>query len=210
MFTPPNSCRRRRRVGEFAQHGPGGPDPDLSRPGRPVDRPYPAGHAAGPRRACAQWSSYDRASRYDEKTGKYIAWDANGDGGGMIRSEGDQVVMAEMKGPGCIWRIWSAAPGEGHVKIYLDDQPKPAVDLPFAHYFDGKHVPLRLPGPVLRPGQRPFQRAEPLSADPLSEVVQGRRRQGLGQLLPLQLRNLSGRDHGPDLQRRLPPNTPID
>ena len=22
---------------------------------------------------CAQWSSYDRASRYDEKTGKYVA-----------------------------------------------------------------------------------------------------------------------------------------
>ena len=29
---------------------------------------------------CAQWSSYDRASKYDEKTGKYVHWDANGDG----------------------------------------------------------------------------------------------------------------------------------
>jgi len=94
---------------------------------------------------CAQWSSYDRASRYDEKTGKYINWDANGDGGGVIRSEGDKVVMAEMKGPGCIWRIWSAAPGQGHVKIYLDGQPAPAVDLPFAHYFDGKHAPFAYP-----------------------------------------------------------------
>ncbi len=94
---------------------------------------------------CAQWSSYDRASRYDEKTGKYVAWDANGDGNGVIRTEGDQVVMAEMKGPGCIWRIWSAAPGRGHVKIYLDDQPEPAVDMPFAHYFDGKHAPFAYP-----------------------------------------------------------------
>ena len=50
----------------------------------------------------AQWSSYDRASKYDEKTGKYIAWDANGDGQGIIRKEGEQSVMAEMKGPGCI------------------------------------------------------------------------------------------------------------
>ena len=40
---------------------------------------------------CAQWSSYDRASQYDEKTGKYVHWDANGDGSGIIRSEGDQV-----------------------------------------------------------------------------------------------------------------------
>ena len=151
---------------------------------------------------CAQWSSYDRASRYDEKTGKYVNWDANGDGGGIIRSEGDQVVMAEMKGPGCIWRIWSAAPGKGHVKIYLDGQPaagrRPAV----RPLFRRQARPIRLPAALLRPGQGPFERAEPLSADPVSEVVQGGGRQGLGQLLPLQLRDLSRRDHGPDLQRR--------
>ena len=93
----------------------------------------------------AQWSSYDRASKYDEKTGKYVHWDANGDGGGVIRHEGDQVVMAEMKGPGCIWRIWSAAAGKGHVKIYLDDQEKPVIDLAFSEYFDGKHAPLNYP-----------------------------------------------------------------
>ena len=58
---------------------------------------------------CQQWSSYDRKSKYDEATGKYVAWDANGDGGGVIRREGDSFVMAEIKGPGCIWRIWSAS-----------------------------------------------------------------------------------------------------
>jgi hypothetical protein len=94
---------------------------------------------------CAQRSSYDRASRYDAKTGKYVNWDANGDGSGIIRREGDRVVMAEMKGPGCIWRIWSAAAEKGHVKIYLDDQEEPAVDLPFAAYFDGKHAPFKFP-----------------------------------------------------------------
>jgi hypothetical protein len=93
----------------------------------------------------AQWSSYDRASKYDEKTGKYVQWDANGDGQGIIRKEGEQSVMAEMKGPGCIWRIWSAAPGKGHVRIFLDDQEKPVIDLPFADYFDGKHAPLNYP-----------------------------------------------------------------
>jgi hypothetical protein len=98
-----------------------------------------------PGETCAQWSSYDRASKYDETTGKYVHWDANGDGGGIIRREGDQIVMAEMKGPGCIWRIWSAAPGKGNVKIFLDDQPEPAVDLPFAQYFDGKHAPFAYP-----------------------------------------------------------------
>ncbi len=91
---------------------------------------------------CMQWSSYDRASRYDEKTGKYVKWEANGDGNGYIRKEGGKLVVAEMNGPGCIWRIWSATTKEGHVRIYLDGQPKPAVDLPFSGYFDGKNEPF--------------------------------------------------------------------
>ncbi len=90
----------------------------------------------------AQWSSYDRASRYDEASGKYVAWDANGDGDGYIRKEGDKLVFAEMEGPGCIWRIWSAAPGEGHVRIYLDGASEPSIDLPFKGYFDGKNAPF--------------------------------------------------------------------
>ena len=47
-----------------------------------------------------------------------------------------------MEGPGCIWRIWSAAPKEGHVRIYLDGASEPAVDLPFAGYFDRKNEPF--------------------------------------------------------------------
>ena len=90
----------------------------------------------------AQWSSYDRASRYDEATGKYVNWDANGDGDGFIRKEGDKLVFADMQGPGCLWRIWSAAPKEGHVRIYLDGATEPAVDLPFVGYFDRKNEPF--------------------------------------------------------------------
>ena len=99
--------------------------------------------AAGER--CAQASSYDRASKYDEKTGKYVNWDANGDGGGIIRKEGDRAVVAEIEGPGCIWRIWSAAPRQGRVAIYLDGQETPAVDLPFENYFSGDTPPFNYP-----------------------------------------------------------------
>ena len=95
-----------------------------------------------PGEGCAQCSSYDRASKYDEKTGKYVAWDANGDGGGIVRVEGDTLVLGEMKGPGCIWRIWSAAPGEGRVMLYLDDAKEPSVSLPFRGYFDHKNPPF--------------------------------------------------------------------
>ncbi len=101
-----------------------------------------------PGETCEQWSSYDRASRYDEATGKYVGWDANGDGGGVIRTEDDHFVVAEMEGPGCIWRIWSAAPKDGHVKIYLDGNPEPVVDLPFIGYFDHKNAPFTYPALV--------------------------------------------------------------
>ncbi len=94
---------------------------------------------------CAQWSSYDRSSRFDQLTGRYINWGANDDGPHFIRREDGLVVLAEMEGPGCIWRIWSARAEKGRVKIYLDGQSRPAVDLPFGNYFDGKTPPFDFP-----------------------------------------------------------------
>ena len=101
-----------------------------------------------PGEKCTQWSSYDRRSKYDEKTGKYIDWAANGDGDGIIRKESNQIVFAEMEGPGVIWRIWSALAKEGHVKIYLDGSGQPAVDLPFDGYFNCKNEPFTRPALV--------------------------------------------------------------
>ncbi|MDI9430496.1 MAG: DUF2961 domain-containing protein [Planctomycetota bacterium] len=98
--------------------------------------------------SCAQWSSWDRRSRYDKASGTYIDWDANGDGGGIIRREGDELVFAEMEGPGMIWRIWSALPKEGHVRIYLDGAAEPAVDLPFIGYFNRENEPFTYPALV--------------------------------------------------------------
>lgn len=98
-----------------------------------------------PGETCAQASSWDRASKYDEKTGKYLHWDGNLDADGVIRHEGNKVVMGEIKGPGCIWRIWSAAAQQGRVAIYLDGEEKPAVDLPFVNYFTGDTAPFNYP-----------------------------------------------------------------
>ena len=94
---------------------------------------------------CKQWASWDRGSKYDEASEKYVNWGANGDGGGVIRREGDLSVFAEMEGPGCIWRIWSARATKGNVKIYLDGQEEPAVDLPFEDYFSGETAPFNYP-----------------------------------------------------------------
>jgi hypothetical protein len=94
---------------------------------------------------CAQWSSFDRASRYEESSGRYVNWGANDDGPQYIRRENGLAVLAEMEGPGCIWRIWSARAEKGRVKIYLDGQEKPVVDLPFQNYFDGTTPPFDFP-----------------------------------------------------------------
>ena len=114
---------------------------------RLTDLEHPATLPA-PGEKCVQWSSWDRRSKYDEAAGRYVGWDANGDGGGIIRKEGDQLVFAEMEGPGVIWRIWSALPKDGRVRIYLDGSKEPAVDLPFIGYFDRKNEPFTYPALV--------------------------------------------------------------
>jgi len=85
----------------------------------------------------AEFSSYDRASRYEFN--KYVNWSANGDGSGYIsNSEDGGIVIAEMEGPGYISRIWSARPETGHVKIFIDGDATPTIDMPFEDYFNGK------------------------------------------------------------------------
>ncbi|MHC4521372.1 MAG: DUF2961 domain-containing protein, partial [Planctomycetota bacterium] len=101
-----------------------------------------------PGEQCRQWSSWDRRSQYDAASGRYVDWDANGDGDGIIRKEGDELVFAEIAGPGVIWRIWSALAKEGHVKIYLDGAAEPAVDLPFIGYFNLQNEPFTYPALV--------------------------------------------------------------
>jgi D-arabinan exo alpha-(1,3)/(1,5)-arabinofuranosidase (non-reducing end) len=128
-----------------------------------------------PGEECRQWSSYDRASQYSEKTGTYVNWDANSDGfngKGWIRKENGKLVLAEIDGPGCIWRIWSATPQKGHVRIYLDGQPEPVVDLPFVDYFNGTVKPFNRPALVnlLASGKNnytpiPFQKSCKIVAD---------------------------------------------
>jgi len=94
---------------------------------------------------CKQFSSYDRASVSpdDPKT-----WFANGDRGKYLRTElhnGEkEFVMADMEGPGCIVRIWSANAG-GMLRIYIDGDEKPALEMKMQDAMDGKHEPFLAP-----------------------------------------------------------------
>ncbi len=99
----------------------------------------------GERAGCV--SSYDRHSRYDPDTDTYRDWDANDDGGGFEREvEGGGVVALELKGPGVIWRSWSAMPDKGHVRVFVDGEL--IIDEPFIRYLTGfgtDFAPLNVP-----------------------------------------------------------------
>ncbi len=91
----------------------------------------------------AMASSYDRGSKYESVNDKYVSWGtANGDGTGFVRMSGKAYILAEMQGPGVIWRIWSAQADTGHVRIYLDGSATPAIDMPFSQFFDQGHAPF--------------------------------------------------------------------
>ena len=105
-------------------------------------RPAPAGERGG----CM--SSYDRASVYDPHTDTYSCWDANDDGSGCIRRlEDGSIVAFECEGPGVIWRVWSALPGRGHIRVFFDGEETPQIDMPFIDWFEnqpGEIPPLNL------------------------------------------------------------------
>lgn len=90
---------------------------------------------------CRQFSSYDRRSHQPG----WNNWIANGDAGQYIRVEPDgEAVMAEMDGPGCIFRIWSANP-QGRIRFYLDGDEKPTYEWDFNLMFQGGVPPFFAP-----------------------------------------------------------------
>ncbi len=83
------------------------------------------------------FTSYDRSSTFDEATATYRDWGANADGSGYLREhdDGGRVVF-DADGPGVIWRLWSALPAGGHLRVYIDDGAEPVFDRPFRDLFD--------------------------------------------------------------------------
>jgi len=92
---------------------------------------------ATPHYRTEQASSYDRASL----TPGNDAWFANADYGKFLRSETIQgrseMVMADLKGPGAVVRIWSANP-LGTIRFYFDGEASPRLAAPMADLLSGK------------------------------------------------------------------------
>src|SRR5579871_5297667 len=80
---------------------------------------------------CVQDSSYDRSG-------------GNGDAGHFFRKEGNKAVLSDIRGPGCIYRFWSAN-AAGHLKMFFDGEEKPRIDCPMQDLFLGKVKPFVAP-----------------------------------------------------------------
>ncbi|MFN8140383.1 MAG: glycoside hydrolase family 172 protein [Fimbriimonadales bacterium] len=106
---------------------------DLSRLSRLPNPPY----------TTAQSSSFDRASKSPLQD-----WFANADYGKFLRSERSigrtEYVMADLKGPGAVVRIWSANP-QGYLRIYVDGKELPELVTPFADLTKTQHPDFPAP-----------------------------------------------------------------
>src|SRR5688572_14359830 len=83
-----------------------------------------------------QLSSYDRTGGNDDGfSGKYSS----------IRKEAEGLVIADLKGPGVINRIWTPTPEADTVKFYFDGEKTPRISIPFINLFTGKTFPFVAP-----------------------------------------------------------------
>lgn len=120
------------------------------------------------------FSSYDRKSEFNEETNQFINWSANNDGLSpqYIRKEGENMVLAEMEGPGAIVRIWSASPKQGHIKVYIDGNEEPTIDLPFIDFFNiEKFQPFSFPNLVYETNAKGFNNYVPITFQKSIKIV---------------------------------------
>jgi len=84
----------------------------------------------------ASISSYDRTGGNDDGfSGKYS----------FLRKEGDGLVIADLQGPGVIYRIWTPTPTDEPMEFYFDGEAQPRVKIRYRELFDGNKPPFVAP-----------------------------------------------------------------
>ncbi len=84
----------------------------------------------------ASISSYDRTGGNDDGfSGKYS----------FVRKEGDGLVIADLKGPGVIYRIWTPTPTDEPIEFYFDGETQPRIRMKYRELFDGSKPPFVAP-----------------------------------------------------------------
>src|SRR5215831_15850911 len=81
-------------------------------------------------------SSYDRTGGNDNGfSGKYS----------FLRKEPGGLVIADLTGPGVIYRIWTPTPTDDIVEFYFDGETTARLRVPFREMFTGTHAPFVSP-----------------------------------------------------------------
>jgi hypothetical protein len=84
----------------------------------------------------ASISSYDRTGGNDDGfSGKYS----------FLRKESSGLVIADLKGPGVIYRIWTPTPTDDMVEFYFDGEATPRIRVTFRDLFSGNQFPFLSP-----------------------------------------------------------------
>jgi hypothetical protein len=105
-------------------------------------------------------SSYDRTGGNDDGfSGKYS----------FLRKEAGGLVIADLKGPGAIYRIWTPTPTDDRVEFYFDGEESPRIQVLFKDLFSGKQFPFL--SPVVGTGAGGFYSYLPLPYKESCKVV---------------------------------------
>jgi hypothetical protein len=83
-----------------------------------------------------QVSSYDTTGGNDDGfSGKYS----------YLRKEREGLVIANLKGPGVIKRIWTPTPTEDTIQFFFDNGKEPVINMKFIELFNGNVYPFSRP-----------------------------------------------------------------
>lgn len=81
-------------------------------------------------------SSYDRTGGNDDGfSGKYS----------FVAKEGEDLVLADLEGPGVIYRIWTPTPTDDLFEFYFDGEKEPRIRVKFRDIFTGSATPFVTP-----------------------------------------------------------------
>ena len=82
------------------------------------------------------FSSYDRTGGNDDVfSGAYS----------FVRKDEEGLVLAELDGPGAIYRIWTPTPTDDVLAFYFDGEAEPRLEIPFRQLFTGEREPFVSP-----------------------------------------------------------------
>lgn len=81
-------------------------------------------------------TSYDRSGGNDDGfSGRYS----------FVRKDDDGLVLADLKGPGVIYRIWTPTPTDDVLEFLFDGETKPPIEMKFRELFLGEHAAFPRP-----------------------------------------------------------------